>query len=238
MEITKEIGEQKFPSIAHCALTLMYNYGEVWSNARIAEEVKRIMGSKTGPGNISWYKVEMKKGKLKMSDFVDMSVEPLFKKTEKPVQPKPVPTQSITIELAPELVVSTESLTTQAPNSTIQQFAMDFFNTRSEKSFNALYSRIQPGMSYHAMQILKDKSLADDVVNVAFTKIWQKIEQYNPYWCFSTWAYKIVRNEAMQLVRRNKPYSSMDDVNGVDKSDGLQFIEFVGDTHEGQDGLR
>jgi len=57
---------------------------------------------------------------------------------------------------------------------------------------------MKPGMIYHAMNILKDEDSAEDVVSMAFTKIWTKIDQYNPYWNFSTWSYRIVRNEAIQ----------------------------------------
>lgn len=232
MSSQQPLGEQKFATIAHCALFYIYHYGEIWSNNRLADEVKNIMNSKTGPGNISWYKVNIKKGSIKIEDYVDTSVEKMGKKIEKP---KPEPVQPASTDMVPipnELLASPESLMRPPSSSQIQTLAMEFYRTRTEKSFSAMYERLKPGMTYHAMSVLKDQSLASDVVNVAFTKIWQKIEQYNPYWCFSTWAYKIVRNESMQLVRREKQFSTLEDANGVDKTDSMRFVEYSNQTSE------
>lgn len=234
MSSQQSLGEQTFPTIAHCALFYIYHYGEVWTNNRLADEVKLIMNSKTGPGNISWYKVNLKKGSIKFEDFVDTSIERMGKKPEKPARPEPVqqPISQDEVPLPQELLVSPDSLIRPPSNSQIQTLAMNFYKSRTEKDFRLMYNRMKPGMTYHAMSILKDQVLTDDVVNVAFTKIWLKIEQYNPFWCFSTWAYRIVRNEAMQMVRREKQYSTLEDKNGVDKTDAARFTEFTNQTEQ------
>lgn len=103
----------------------------------------------------------------------------------------------------------------EVKKSSVQNLAMEFFNKKNESSFNPLYKRIKPGMVYYANNILKDMSAAEDVVSEAFAKIWKKIDQYNPYWNFSTWAYKIVYNESMQYLRKDKTLS-LDQI-GADK---------------------
>lgn len=228
MVTKKSNSEPEFPTIAHCGIYLIYHYGEVWSNARLAEEVKQRMGSNTGAGNISWYKVNLKKGKLKVEKYVDTSVEPISRSMEKPKKVE-LPKKPVAIgpQIDNPLEVKPETLYTPTSNNPIQNLAMEFFTTKTDRSFRALYNRLKPGLTYHASNIIKDQTLTDDVVNVAFTKIWQKIDQYNPHWCFSTWAYKIVKNEAMQLVRREQKFSSMEDAKGGDKTDVTQYSEYA-----------
>lgn len=84
----------------------------------------------------------------------------------------------------------------------VQELAMEFVNKRSEASFAALYKRLKPGLLYHAVNILKDEDAAEDVLSEAFTKMWKKIDQYKPFWKFSTWAYRVVHNESMQYLRK------------------------------------
>ena len=79
---------------------------------------------------------------------------------------------------------------------------MEFVEKRSEASFAALYNRLKPGLMYHAVNIVKDDSAAEDVLSEAFTKMWRKIHQYKSYYKFSTWAYRIVHNECMQYLRK------------------------------------
>jgi RNA polymerase sigma-70 factor (ECF subfamily) len=81
---------------------------------------------------------------------------------------------------------------------------MRFVETRREGDFGKLYKRLKPGLLYNAANILKDKDAAEDVISIAFEKIWTKVDQYQPYWKFSTWAYKIVYNECMQYLRKKK----------------------------------
>jgi RNA polymerase sigma factor (sigma-70 family) len=107
----------------------------------------------------------------------------------------------------------------------VQDLALEFIETRSESAFNALYKRLKPGMVYHATNILKDAAAAEDVVSEAFAKMWKKIDQYNPYWNFSTWAYKIVYNESMQFLRKAKTVSM--DTSYTNYSDIAQHNQFM-----------
>ena len=86
----------------------------------------------------------------------------------------------------------------------VQDLALQFLEKRNGKTFNVLYKRLKPGMVFYANKILKNMSSAEDVVSITFEKIWLKMDQYNPYWNFSTWAYRIVHNESMQSLRKSK----------------------------------
>lgn len=202
-----------FKSIAHCAMHFMYHYPD-WNNKRTADAVKVIMGSKTGPGNISWYKVKLKKGELKINDFADTSAPPIEPKKEKKIE------VVSTIKL-----LTAEEIADRCKPGSIQFLAFEFIREKNSSTFDPLYKRMKPGMLHHAMNILKNQDAADDAVSVAFTKIWTKIDQYNSKWNFSTWAYKIVRNEALQQVRKKKTVS-MEKAEGGSHSDDVQLVEY------------
>lgn len=89
-------------------------------------------------------------------------------------------------------------------NKTLQAMALEFVQLRSDKSFSELYKRMKPGLVQYAMNMVLDDEAAEDIVSSAFLKMWMKIDQYDTYWNFSTWAYRIVFNECMQHIRKSK----------------------------------
>lgn len=97
----------------------------------------------------------------------------------------------------------------------IQKLAETFIKTKNERDFSALYERIRPGLLIHAKNFLAgDENAAEDVVSDALIKAYLKIHQYNPHWNFSTWVYRIVKNEAMQYIRKNGNIYSLDALGG------------------------
>lgn len=55
-----------------------------------------------------------------------------------------------------------------------------------------------------AMSILKDEQTAEEVVQDAFLKAYNGLKKFNQQSKFSTWFYRIVTNEALQRLRKNK----------------------------------
>lgn len=103
----------------------------------------------------------------------------------------------------------------------IQSLAIRFVKSRTEKDFKLVYDRLKPGLLQHVYNILKNESAAEDVVADSFIKMWLKIHQYNMHWNFSTWAYKIARNEAMQWIRKNGNIYSIESMGGEQIADKL-----------------
>ena len=94
--------------------------------------------------------------------------------------------------------------------------ALRFIENRCENTFKTLYERLRPGLILHANNIVKDQQAAEDVVTDSFMKMWEKIDQYNPFWNFSTWAYIITKNEARQWIRKNSSTFSVDQMGGAE----------------------
>jgi RNA polymerase sigma factor (sigma-70 family) len=84
-----------------------------------------------------------------------------------------------------------------------RQLAVEFKNTKSDKAFTKLYYKIQPRMNSYILGIVKDPIAAQDIVAGAMTKVYTKIDQYNPEFQITTWAYTIAYNDAIQYMREN-----------------------------------
>jgi RNA polymerase sigma-70 factor (ECF subfamily) len=54
-----------------------------------------------------------------------------------------------------------------------------------------------------AYLVIQDKGLAEDVVQNAFLRIYDRIKQFDKNRAFSPWFFRIVMNDAVKAVRRN-----------------------------------
>jgi len=100
----------------------------------------------------------------------------------------------------------------KAKQKSLQQIGLDFFNNRDDQSFTVLYNRIKPGLGKYVREKYgcTDFQTREAVLLNTFKNIWEKIEQYDPYYAFSTWAYRIARNEALLSKRYGARNYSLD----------------------------
>jgi RNA polymerase sigma factor (sigma-70 family) len=102
------------------------------------------------------------------------------------------------------------------PNKTkepsLQSIGLAFHNARDERTFTTLMKRLKPGLSKYVREQYgcTDTQTREAVLANTFTNIWTKIEQYDPFYAFSTWAYRIARNEALLSKRYGKRNYSLD----------------------------
>nr|WP_321413661.1 RNA polymerase sigma factor [uncultured Allomuricauda sp.] len=61
-----------------------------------------------------------------------------------------------------------------------------------------------------ACSVLKDTSLAEDAVQTAFIKVFEKLNTFRQDSKFSTWLYRIVINTAYNLLKQQKNHVQMD----------------------------
>jgi RNA polymerase sigma-70 factor (ECF subfamily) len=92
----------------------------------------------------------------------------------------------------------------------LQEMGLAFFESRSERDFTNVYHRLKPSISYYLRELVPNQDDRNEVIATAFAKVWQKIHQYDPYWNFSTWVYRIARNEALLFFRSKKKTYSYD----------------------------
>jgi len=89
-----------------------------------------------------------------------------------------------------------------------RELSENFIKSKSEKDYNALYQRVKPGLRNYISNIVKDVNATEDVLTNTLTKMWTKIDQYNPSYQITTWLYRIAFNECLGWIRqRNSKYS-------------------------------
>lgn len=90
----------------------------------------------------------------------------------------------------------------------MQKIALKFVEKRDNSTFSDLIDRLKPGLTKFAYRYIQDRDLVNEIISQTFISIWEKVEQYNPKYNFSTWAYAIAKNEALGQIRINhKTYS-------------------------------
>lgn len=86
----------------------------------------------------------------------------------------------------------------------------EFINNKSEKAFTTLYYKIKPGLTNYVYKIVKDRDIAEDIAVNTLTKMWTKIEQYDPKYQITTWLYRIAFNESLGYINKRNRSSSLD----------------------------
>jgi RNA polymerase sigma-70 factor (ECF subfamily) len=91
-----------------------------------------------------------------------------------------------------------------------REMTANFLQTRSEESFTALFYRIKPGLTAYVNKIVKDREVAEDIAINTLTKLWTKIDQYDPKYQITTWLYRIAFNDALGYINKRNKKSSLD----------------------------
>lgn len=95
-------------------------------------------------------------------------------------------------------------------NISIQNLAIDFLEQRDNKTFSDLIRRLKPGLVSFTYNYVHDITLAREIVQKTFIAVWEKIDQYNKDYNFSTWIYAIAKNEALGQLRLKSKTLSRD----------------------------
>lgn len=74
------------------------------------------------------------------------------------------------------------------------------------KSVNLLIKRWQDRLLMHAMMIVQDRSLAQDIVQESWMAILKNINKLNNLAHFRPWVYRIVYNKSMDSFRKKKKH--------------------------------
>jgi RNA polymerase sigma-70 factor (ECF subfamily) len=103
--------------------------------------------------------------------------------------------------------ISKESKKSQ---KSLQELGLAFYNERTDVSFTQVFHRMKPGLNKYLYELVQDHSTREVVIMNTFKNVWEKIHQYDPYYAFSTWVYRIAKNEALLSKRWSKRNYSLD----------------------------
>ncbi len=92
----------------------------------------------------------------------------------------------------------------QKKENSIQLIALDFIKNRDDKSFRTLIDRLKPGLISYTYKYVNNMDLCKEIISKTFIAVWEKLDQYNNQYNFSTWVYAIAKNEALGQLRVQK----------------------------------
>ena len=99
------------------------------------------------------------------------------------------------------------------PKTSYRELAENFIKTKSEKDYKVLHDKIKPGLENYVFNVVKDSEVRDDIVTNTLTKMWTKIDQYDPQYQITTWLYRIAFNECLGWIRQRNKKRSIDAMN-------------------------
>lgn len=94
----------------------------------------------------------------------------------------------------------------------LQQLALDFVDSRTEKSFTLLHDRLKPGLKKFIQKYHQDSETVDEILAITLSKAYVYADKYDSQWNFSTWIYKICQNECLMEIRRKNSLYSLDNM--------------------------
>jgi RNA polymerase sigma-70 factor (ECF subfamily) len=107
-----------------------------------------------------------------------------------------------------------------------RELTENFLATRSEADFTALFYKLKPGLTTYVNKIVKDREMSEDIAINTLTKLWTKIDQYDPQYQITTWLYRIAFNDALGHINNRNKQSSLDALSdyGVEVSENGEFV--------------
>ena len=105
----------------------------------------------------------------------------------------------------------------------LQQLALDFVDSRSERSFTLLHNRLKPGLRKFIQKYHQDSETVDEILAITLSKAFVYADKYDSRWNFSTWIYKICQNECLMEIRRKNSLYSLD--NMIDNKIPIKAID-------------
>ena len=89
-------------------------------------------------------------------------------------------------------------------SETTKTLMLDFQATKSHQSFTKLYKKLSPSLKNYIRGIVKDSDVTEDLLANTFSKIYTKIDQYDPQWQASTWSYTIAHRECLRWIKKER----------------------------------
>jgi RNA polymerase sigma-70 factor (ECF subfamily) len=87
---------------------------------------------------------------------------------------------------------------------------VEYVIKKEKEAYGELVKRYQEKLLRYANYLLQDEHMAEDVVQESFIKAFVNLKGFNTKRVFSSWIYRIVHNEAINKIRKDKRKISLD----------------------------
>lgn len=101
---------------------------------------------------------------------------------------------------------------TKFDNKEDKELIADYLSGQ-EKALPYLINRHLKSVYRLIFTLVQDESVAEDLTQDIFIKVWKKLKSYNPKYSFKTWLFTIARNTTTDYLRKRKDlvFSDFDD---------------------------
>ena len=106
------------------------------------------------------------------------------------------------------LILSDENL--RKKNNRSDTILINRVQQGDTSSFRGLVEKYKDVSFSLACSIVKDETLAEDVLQDAFIKVFRNIKKFQGKSAFSTWLYRIVVNTCYDAIRKNKSLNNVE----------------------------
>jgi RNA polymerase sigma-70 factor (ECF subfamily) len=100
-----------------------------------------------------------------------------------------------------------------------------YFLAGNEKSFEALVKRYLKPLYNFIFQLTSDGSVAQDLTQEVFVKVWKNLEKFDQEKKFSTWIFAIAKNTTLDWLKKKKPLA----FSAFENEEGENWLENVAD---------
>ena len=91
------------------------------------------------------------------------------------------------------------------------QALLERYRKGDRAAFTELVVRYQRPIYNAAFWVLRKAEDANDITQVVFLKVAERLDEYDPRFKFFSWIYRIAVNESLNLLRRNGREEALDD---------------------------
>jgi RNA polymerase sigma-70 factor (ECF subfamily) len=112
---------------------------------------------------------------------------------------------------------------------------VEIIRTKDKEAYAEIIKRYQKKLMRYASYIMGDQHVAADAVQEGFIKAYINLNGFDTKKKFSSWIYRIVHNEAMNVLSKHKKQVPMNDEleydSGIDLEDDFIRSELINRTH-------
>jgi RNA polymerase sigma factor (sigma-70 family) len=109
--------------------------------------------------------------------------------------------------------------------STVDKKLLDGCRRHDRHAQRFLYDHFSPRMLAVCARDVKDRMEAEDVMVVAFTKVFERIRQYKGDGSFEGWIRRVMVNESLSFLRRNKSMYLETEIGAADREPDYERLE-------------
>ena len=107
-----------------------------------------------------------------------------------------------------------------------------------QKAYAELMGRYRDAIYFMLLKMVNNKSDAEDLTIEAFGKAFKNIQQYSPYYAFSTWLFKIASNNCIDYLRKKRNnIISLDGTHLSEDKENDKPLHIMDDTPDPEEGL-